>query len=131
MGKFKCKVELWFFVEFWWSCKFYWYLMKSGLFWIWKCLLWKLFAVIWILNPLKSSKKLWFHSRDDQNCEKIVIETYSIVANLPRYKLGNQLFVKRSEYIRIENPLHKQSEKTCMFFWTRHVRTRVFAVFFF
>ena len=28
-----------------------------------------------------------------------------------RVKLGNHLFVKRSKYIRIKNPLHKQSEK--------------------
>ena len=28
-----------------------------------------------------------------------------------RFKLGNHLFVKRSKYIRIKNPPHKQSEK--------------------
>ena len=33
-----------------------------------------------------------------------------------RHQLGNQLFVKKSQYIRIENPLHKQSEKACMCF---------------
>ena len=27
------------------------------------------------------------------------------------YKLGNQLFVKRSKYIRIKNPLHKQTDR--------------------
>ena len=32
------------------------------------------------------------------------------------YKLGNPFFVKRSQYIRIKNCLHKQSEKACMCF---------------
>ena len=42
---------------------------------------------------------------------------YRIVASSnARYKLGNQLFVKRSQNIRIENPLHKQSEKASMCF---------------
>ena len=31
--------------------------------------------------------------------------------------------VKRSQYIRIENPLHKQSEKACMCFKTRRAST--------
>ena len=45
------------------------------------------------------------------------------------YESENQLFVKRSQYIRIEIPLHKQSEKACMCFETRRVRTRNFTVF--
>ena len=41
----------------------------------------------------------------------------SVVASSnAHYQLGNQLFVKRSQYIRIENPLHKQSERVCMCF---------------
>ena len=43
--------------------------------------------------------------------------------------LKNQLFVERSQYIRVENPLHKQFEKACMCFKTRRVRTRNFMVF--
>ena len=45
-------------------------------------------------------------------CESI----YRIVASTNAcYYSENQLFVKRSQYIRTENPLHKQSEKakTC------------------
>ena len=43
--------------------------------------------------------------------------TYRIVASTNTcYYSENQLFVQRSQYIRAENPLHKQSEKTCMFF---------------
>ena len=41
---------------------------------------------------------------------------YRIVASTNTcYYSENQLFVKRSQYIRTENPLHKQSEKakTC------------------
>ena len=45
-----------------------------------------------------------------------LISKYRIVAstNTCHYS-ENQLFVKRSQYIRTENPLHKQSEKakTC------------------
>ena len=40
---------------------------------------------------------------------------HSIVAGSnARYQLENQLFVKRSQYIRIKNPFHKQSKKA----WT-------------
>jgi hypothetical protein len=40
------------------------------------------------------------------------VRIYSIVASSnEHYYLGNQLFVKRSQYIRIKNPLQKQSEK--------------------
>ena len=39
-----------------------------------------------------------------------------VVSSNVRYLLENQLFVKRSQYIRIKNPLHKQSEKACMGF---------------
>ena len=50
--------------------------------------------------------------------------TYHIVeSSNAHYLLGNQLFVKRSQYIRIENPLHKQSEKAYMCYYTRRVRT--------
>jgi hypothetical protein len=55
----------------------------------------------------------------------------------PRCRDSNTIFtpgkvasinVKRSQYIRIENPLHKQSEKACMCFKTRRVRTRDFTI---
>ena len=40
--------------------------------------------------------------------------TYCIVASFNTYyKLGNKVFVKRLQYIRIENPLYKQFEKAC------------------
>ena len=42
--------------------------------------------------------------------------------------LKNQLFVKRSQYIRTENTLHKQSENACMCLLTKCVRTRDFTV---
>ena len=41
---------------------------------------------------------------------------YTLYNSNAHYYLGNQLFVKRSQYIKIENPLHKQSEKACMCF---------------
>ena len=41
----------------------------------------------------------------------------------------NQLFEKRSQYIRTENPLHKQSEKAYMCFNTRWASTRDYTVF--
>ena len=44
------------------------------------------------------------------------IVKYRIVASINMcYYSENQLFVQRSQYIRTENPLHKQSEKakTC------------------
>ena len=44
------------------------------------------------------------------------------------YKLKNQLFVKTSHSIRIENPLHKRSEKACMCFNTRRASTRDYMV---
>ena len=36
--------------------------------------------------------------------------------------------VKRSQYIMIKNPLHKQFEKACMCFLTRRVRTPDFTL---
>ena len=48
-----------------------------------------------------------------------------------RYWLKNQLFVKMSQYIRIENPLHKRSEKACMCFYMRRASTRDYTVYFF
>ena len=42
------------------------------------------------------------------------------------YLLENKFFVKRSQYIRIKNPLHKRSEIACMCFKTRCVRTHNF-----
>ena len=38
---------------------------------------------------------------------------YIVASSNKLYYLGNQLFVKRSQYIRLKNPLHMQSEKTC------------------
>ena len=44
-------------------------------------------------------------------------KTYCIVVSSnARYQLENQLFIKRSQYIRVKNPLHKQSEKAYMCF---------------
>ena len=45
-----------------------------------------------------------------------IFEFRIVASSNPHYKLGNQLFVKRSQYIRIENSLHKQSEKAYMCF---------------
>jgi hypothetical protein len=44
-------------------------------------------------------------------------------------KSKNQLFVRRSQYIKIKNTLHKQSEQVCMCFNTRRARTRDYTVF--
>ena len=57
------------------------------------------------------------------------ISRYRIVASSTAcYQLKNQLFVKRSQYIWIENPLHKRSEKACMCFNTRRASTRDYMV---
>jgi hypothetical protein len=34
----------------------------------------------------------------------------TVASSNPHYSLGNQLFVKRSRYIRIQNPIHNHSE---------------------
>ena len=56
-------------------------------------------------------------NESDLSLERIYIDTsivetkgkYRIVpSSKAHYRLGNQLFVKRSQYIRIENPLHKK-----------------------
>ena len=36
---------------------------------------------------------------------------YIVLSSITHYNLGNQLFVKRSQCIRIQNPLHKQCKK--------------------
>ena len=56
----------------------------------------------------------------------LVFKYHLVLSSNANYKLGNQLFFKRSQYIRIENPLHKQSEKAC--FKTRRASTRDFKV---
>ena len=62
-------------------------------------------------------------------CFYFRIFLYAIVASSnTHYYLENQLFLKRSQYIRIKNPIQKQSEKACMCFYTRCVRTRDFTV---
>ena len=43
-------------------------------------------------------------------------------------QFGNQLCAKRSQYISIENPLYKQSEKACMCFKMRQASTRDYTV---
>ena len=54
--------------------------------------------------------------------ENMVIMYVLIVANSnARYYLGNQFFDKRSQYIRITNPLRKQSEKNLHVFSKRDV----------
>ena len=58
-----------------------------------------------------------------------MLNTYRKVASTNmRYQLKNQLFVKRSQYIRIENPLHERSEKAWMCFNTRRASTRDYTV---
>ena len=52
-----------------------------------------------------------------------------VLSTEARYWFRNQLFVKRSQYIRIENSLHKQSEKACMCFNTRRAGTGDCTVF--
>ena len=54
---------------------------------------------------------------------------YGKVASINAYLLRKQLLVKKSQYIRIKNPLHKQSDKACMCFKTRRARTRDYTVF--
>ena len=45
----------------------------------------------------------------------MVNNSHRIVASSnTHYCLGNQLFVKKSHYTRIKNPLHEQSEKACV-----------------
>ena len=61
----------------------------------------------------KTADQSKFNAMQGRNHEK----RYRIVASSnARHKLKNQLFVKRSQYIRIENLLHKRSEKTCICF---------------
>ena len=58
------------------------------------------------------SKELFVISTQFSFSLKMKKSIYGIVASSnENYKLG-----KRLHYIRIENPLHKQSEKTCMGF---------------
>ena len=40
----------------------------------------------------------------------------------------NDFLSKKSQYISIENPLHKQFEKACMCFETRRASTRDYTV---
>ena len=52
---------------------------------------------------------------------------YHIVASFNMgYKFKNKVFATRSQYISINNPLHRQSEKACMCFKMRCVRTNDF-----
>ena len=52
------------------------------------------------------------------------------MTTLKSRQLENQLFVKRSQYIRVKNPLHKQSEKTYMCFKTRLASTPDYTVIY-
>ena len=62
-----------------------------------------------------------------QSREKFV---YSIVSSSnPRYWFKNKVFAKRLQCTSIKNTLHRQSEKACMCFKMRCVRTRHFTVF--
>ena len=62
-------------------------------------------------------------------CSHIRFVIYCIVTSSKvRYKLENQLFLKRSQYIRVKNPLHKQSKKAYMCFKTRRASTRNYTV---
>ena len=54
-------------------------------------------------------------------CQKMstpaaTIMYHIVLSSKARYLLGNQLFLRRSQYIRIKNPLHEQSEKVCICF---------------
>ena len=49
-----------------------------------------------------------------------------MLTRITNYKIN--FFFKRSENIRIKNPIYKQSENACMCFKTRLVRTRDFTV---
>ena len=51
---------------------------------------------------------------EEEKCD--IIHIRKVASTNARYQLKNQLFVKRSQYIRTENPLHKQSEKAYMCF---------------
>ena len=56
---------------------------------------------------------------------------YHIVASFNMgYKFKNKVFATRSQYISIENSLHRQSEKACMCFKKRRVRPLDFTVLF-
>ena len=71
-------------------------------------------AIPWEFWDEVFSLKIWGHFI--QQCLLIFIRRYRIVASTNTcYYSENQLFVQRSQYIRTENPLHKQSEKakTC------------------
>ena len=50
-----------------------------------------------------------------------ILKKYKVVSTNARYYLENQLFVKRTQYIRVENLLHKQSGISYMCFNTRRL----------
>ena len=54
---------------------------------------------------------LFYQSQDDFTFRKVASTTYNA-----RYELENQLFVKRSHNLSVENPLHKQFEKAKLLF---------------
>ena len=66
------------------------------------------------------------HSVKSQKITKFLQLPYSRESH---YQLENQHFVKRSQYIRVKNPLHKQPEKAYMCFKTRWASIRDYMVF--
>ena len=102
----------------------------------WKPSIW--ISIIYI-NPTIFNTKCWVAGSMEWTthqprvwCSKQEIMKENIYRKVAstnmRYWLKNQLFVKRSQYIRIENPLHKRSEKACMCFNTRRACTRDYTV---
>ena len=58
-----------------------------------------------------------------------IINYRKVVSTNARYELECQLFVKRSQYIRVENLLNRLSEKAYMCFKTRQASTRDYTVY--
>ena len=54
-----------------------------------------------------------------------------VSTNAHYYLTRKYFFFKRSQYIMVENPLHKQSEKACMCFKTRWASTRDYMLLLF
>ena len=100
------------------------FMSKKGQFCYWICNLGQFYEARQIILSMKNSKSLFSGSLLTIIFGQIVHVRYRIVASTNTcYYSEKQLFVQRSQYIRTENPLHKQSEKAYMCFKTRHVKT--------
>ena len=84
-----------------------WFTWVSG--GVWRWFLWYMFVKEWVMKTPRKKIHLQIFPIDLDVMYRIVAST-----NMCYYS-ENQLFVQRSQYIRTENPLHKQSEKakTC------------------